>query len=187
MKRAYREGTKTIPAGSDESIAINGATHFKCQTATGKFLLSADDSSPSNFKAGRKITSEKGKVFNTIRVQNPTSQDVTITYTFGTGDIEDDAIVIDGSTVTGSGQNLVTLDPVTVGQAPVKISGDVENVTRIWIVSEDSKIRIGDENITTSKGHPSEKLQTAIMETSADIYAISTDGNTTIQVMCEVE
>lgn len=173
-----RRYVRVIANNAETRIPARGRVIFMDSTTAGVLVTARKDDTgrgdglsvgPITMETGRKFTTQQ--VFDDVTVRNESGASVTITILIGEGDF--DVSVAEVTIETNN--NMATGGDATAGAAAVQIVAATATNRRIHIkalASNTQNVRIGDSNITITRGIQLQPGEGITLEHSQNVFAI---------------
>lgn len=176
IQNPYQEFVRIIPAG--ETRRIDYAFNFwRILSATGgEITLGFGGSGSPTVVSGAGIGQQLPVAIPFLTIRNSGATALTITVAMAIGDIRDDRLNISGALSVAKPSNLITTADATL-VATVKTSVLASDTTRNKVIvvnnTAGTDIRIGDTNISLSRGALVKGGQSIELAVTSEIFAIS--------------
>lgn len=180
--------SQTIPANSTIIALCGGGSLFLCKESSAAFKVSFDNDAWNDCEVGLGFRFLGGEGFRSVRLQNPTASDITVTYYVGTAEVIDNRLntLIERDVTMTSRLPRTQLVGAEVELDPgdsVVMAGTFLNKYRKQIVltnthaSENLKIRVEDADEIEVNGATLRPLVPWTIETTAEVKILNPATN----------
>lgn len=179
----YNTRTYTIPARSVLNLDITGSA-IKHLNGTGDLSIQFDDKQITDFGRGIGYPHKVNSGFQKVSLVNNNSFDVEGEIFYGTGDIDNSSLTLNGAIQT-KGAAARRGGAVSVGISPVEVIA-ANNDRTGWLIfnTSDTTIYIGNDNtVSTSTGYPVQPSGQIGWDDLDAVYAVAESGASTIRYM----
>lgn len=168
------DGSVTVPAF---------ATFVRIESATGAFRVQIDDGEPFDCFAGFKYRTPAGIEVQRVGFTDESGAQNTLVYWVGWGDIDDTSTDVE----IAPSSALASAADVTVTTAATAILASNAARIRALISNNDAAIamRVGDSNVSASRGVRVPPGGAIVLETTAAVYAAAESSSLTAGVAAE--
>lgn len=180
-QNAYREFTYVVPAGTRQRIFYS-TTYFRIMSLTLNTLSVNFAGTTDTTIVGAGIGIKMKAAVPYVDLINTGGADLTVTVALGCVEINDSRLNLTGSvnSVIVSGATLVTVADVTLthGVATKIITGNANNKSVIIsnLLASAAVIRVGDLNVTATRGAEVPIGGSITLDCSADIWGFNNTG-----------
>ncbi len=188
----FNTKTYIVPAGGSYTVAAVGnfITNLTATTVAGSLTLVIGGGRETRFDGSDTYLLENGETFTEITLKNTTGGAVTVTVGIGQGEIRvANAVTVSGTVATleAKAATLATVADVALTNGAATLLSASSSTRREVLISNPAAnavtIRIGDANVTATRGIELGVGGTIVLTTSAGVYAFVAAAAKTAGVM----
>lgn len=169
-----------IPASGEVSVGITGQFLAPVSATSSNFQMQiGDDGTWVDFDAGVQYQLPENRQFPTVRFRDRSGSANTVGLYYGRGDFRDNRVSINGSVTTTLADAITTQADDSINSATATLLLAPNAGRRDAIIQNldgAAELRVGDSNVSATRGVKVSPGGTLILSTRAAIYAYQNSG-----------